>query len=295
MGSHPFHIVDVFAEKKYAGNQLAVIMQADDIDTATMQAIALEMNYPETTFVLADRADDGAWPVRIFTPVAEVPFAGHPTLGTAWIIRKELADPASRRIELALKVGRIPVTFDRSEPGDEVLWMKQMAADFGDTASAETMAAILRLGIDDIDDRYPCQDVSTGLPFWIVPLKTIDAVRRARIDLDRLEALTATARAKMIFFFAPQAAEAGNDIHSRMFGHHFGVPEDPATGSANGCFAAWLTHHRYYNTDAIDVRVEQGYSIHRPSLLRLRTSTTNHQITIQVGGRVIHTATATLL
>jgi trans-2,3-dihydro-3-hydroxyanthranilate isomerase len=282
----PFYIVDVFAEKKYAGNQLAVFREASELAGETMQRIARETNFSETAFILSDEPRAGGFDVRIFTPGEEVPFAGHPTLGTAHIIRSEISKGKADTVSLNLKVGRIPVTFGDDGYG----WMKQVEPTFGKPHPAETMAAILNLPIDDIDGRFPVQEVSTGLPFFIVPLKTIAALKTAKIDRDKYFAYIKDSSAKGILVFCPQTHEAGNDISVRVFVDYFGVPEDPATGSGNGSLAGYLVKHRYFGKESVNIRSEQGYEIGRPSLLLLRAEEDSGHIRISVGGRSITVA-----
>jgi trans-2,3-dihydro-3-hydroxyanthranilate isomerase len=279
----PFYIVDVFAEKKYAGNQLAVFREAGELSENEMQQLARETNFSETTFILQDEQRDGGFDVRIFTPREEVPFAGHPTLGTAHVIRNEILKDNSETLALNLKVGKIPVTFGQ----DGYCWMKQIEPEFGKPHPAETIAAILGLPVVDIDSRYPVQEVSTGLPFFIVPLKTIAALKTAKIDRDKYFAYIKDANAKGILVFCPQAHETQNDISVRVFVDYFGVPEDPATGSGNGCLAGYLVKHRYFGKDSIDIRSEQGYEIGRPSLLLLKAKQQGTRINISVGGKAV--------
>ena len=295
MAGFKFHIVDVFAESKYAGNQLAVVLDAGALASDRMQQIARETNFAETTFVLSSEPRDGGWDVRIFTPREEVPFAGHPTLGTSFVIREEFLGPTAERVALNLGVGRIPVRFHRSEDGSEVLWMQQKPPEFGATVDPATIARVLGLDAGDIDDRYPVQHVSTGLPFLLVPVKSLGAVRRARLVADRYAEAIRDHDAKAIFFFCREALDPENQIHARMFAEHFGVPEDPATGSANGCLAGYLVRHRVLDGDSIDVRVEQGYSIQRPSLLRLNARENDGRIEVSVGGKVVPVARGELL
>ena len=262
--SHVFYIVDVFAEEKYAGNQLAVVRGGADLSDIVLQKIALEMNYSETTFIPSDKEIDGGHGVRIFTPGGEVPFAGHPTLGTAYVIRHQiLAEPVDH-INLDMKAGRIPVTFG------EVLWMRQLPPTFGKTLDPSPFAGALDLEPGDLDDRFPVQEVSTGLPAFIIPLKTLDALRRCKVDRERYVELAG--RGKNLYVFCPEPHENGlGDLSARMFADDLGVPEDPATGSAAGCLAGYLVEHDYFGTKSVDVRVEQGYEIRRPSLLYLRS------------------------
>lgn len=278
-----FYIVDVFAEKKYAGNQLAVFREAGELSSNEMQQLARETNFSETTFILQDGERDGGYDVRIFTPGEEVPFAGHPTLGTAHIIRNEILKGKAEAILLNLKVGKIPVTFGKNG----YCWMKQIEPEFGKPHPAEAIAAILGLPVFDIDARYPVQEVSTGLPFFIVPLKTIAALKTAKVDRDKYFAYIKDSSAKGILVFCPQAHEAQNDISVRVFVDCYGIPEDPATGSGNGCLAGYLVKHRYFGKDSIDIRSEQGYEIGRPSLLLLKAEKENDKINIFVGGKAI--------
>src|SRR4030042_912475 len=132
MGKLIFYIVDVFAEEKYAGNQLAVVRDATALSDSQMQKITKEMNYSETTFIMSEEPREGGYDVRIFTPAAEVPFAGHPTLGTAYIIRQEIVRKPVQQVNLNLKVGQIPVCFDRQDDGRDILWMTPKEATFGE-------------------------------------------------------------------------------------------------------------------------------------------------------------------
>ena len=283
MNKLPFYIVDVFAERKYAGNQLAVFREAGALNGEEMQQLAREINFSETTFILRDEPRDGGYDVRIFTPGEEVPFAGHPTLGTAHIIRSEILNGKAEAITLNLKVGRIPVTFAR----DGYNWMRQIEPEFGKFHAAENLAAVLGLPLSDLDERFPVQEVSTGLPFFIVPLKTLAALKKAKIDRDKYFSYIEDTRAKGVLVFCPQAHEAANDISVRVFVDYFGVPEDPATGSGNGCLAGYLVKHRYFGKESIDIRSEQGYEIGRPSLLLLRAEDGAGHIHISVGGKSI--------
>jgi trans-2,3-dihydro-3-hydroxyanthranilate isomerase len=274
-----FYIVDVFAEEKYAGNQLAVVRGGADLPDELLRKIALEMNYSETTFVLSDEESKGGYDVRIFTPGGEVPFAGHPTLGTAYVIQHEMLAGPVGRITLKLKAGEIPVTFG------EILWMRQLPPTFGATLDPAAVASTLELERADLDDNYPVQEVSTGLPTLIVPLKNLGALQRCRLRHDRYLELVENIEAKSILVFCPEPHESA-DLSARMFAPSLGVTEDPATGSANGCLAGYLVEHRYFRTDSIDVRVEQGYEIDRPSLLYLQAARDGDEIRVDVGGRV---------
>ncbi|MDK2980753.1 MAG: trans-2,3-dihydro-3-hydroxyanthranilate isomerase [Chloroflexota bacterium] len=286
MAKIPYSVVDVFAESKYAGNQLAVFRQAAALSDLEMQQIAREVNFSETTFILSDEQHEGGFDVRIFTPGEEVPFAGHPTLGTAAVIRSELLGGKADKVVLNLKVGQIPVTFS----DDGYSWMRQVQPIFGDTHSIETFAPMLGLDASDFDARFPIQEVSTGLPFFIVPLKSLDALIAARVRREPYFDLVSRTMAKGILIFSPETHERGRDLSARVFVDYFGIPEDPATGSGNGCLAGYLVAQRYFGTDAVDVRVEQGCEIGRPSLLLLKAAKEGDGIAINVGGKSVPVA-----
>jgi trans-2,3-dihydro-3-hydroxyanthranilate isomerase len=287
MTKHSFYIVDVFAEQKYAGNQLAVFPDAKEISDKDMQTFAKEMNYSETTFILSDEKRDGGYDVRIFTPAQELPFAGHPTLGTAFVIQQEIIKKPVERVILNLKVGQIPVDFKYKGTEIEIMWMKQINPTFGATFDSGTLSTVLSLDTGDVDENYPIQEVSTGTSFIMVPLKTLDATKRATINKDRYFGLIKDTQAKAVLVFCRETYGKANHLNVRVFADYYGVPEDPATGSANGCLAGYLARHRYFGKDRIDIRVEQGHEIGRPSLLFLKAGDKKDEIDVFVGGNAL--------
>jgi trans-2,3-dihydro-3-hydroxyanthranilate isomerase len=280
-----FYIVDVFTEEKYAGNQLAVFRGGAALSSDEMQRIAREMNFSETTFIISEIERAGGYDVRIFTPNEEVPFAGHPTLGTAHIIRSEILGGPAERVILNVKAGQIPVTFNQ-DPGG-ISWMKQIEPVFGQQLDLAQVASVLSLSPAEIDDCFPIEEVSTGLPFIITPLKNLSALQKAKVNLDQLFALIEHTWAKGILVFCPEAHSQSDHISVRVFVDEYGIPEDPATGSGNGCLAGYLVRHRYWDQPAIDVCVEQGYEIGRPSLLYLKADEQAGKINVWVGGKSI--------
>ncbi|MDM7926698.1 MAG: PhzF family phenazine biosynthesis protein [bacterium] len=341
-----FVLVDVFAEAPYAGNQLAVVLGGEHLGSGAMQAVARELYFSETAFILSggsgadpsaapvvpfpggptapaagafDRAvkspspesgesephprafdshDKSALPpcpesavfdVRIFTPLEEVPFAGHPVLGTAHVLRTEVAPGLNPPVTLNLKAGRIPVRFGAAGEPD-VYWMDQLEPVFGRSVPAEQAAAVVGLAPDDLDPRFPVQEVSTGLPHVLVPLKNLDALRRAQSVRGRYLDFVRDRQAKAVLVFCAETHEPGNDVSTRMFADAYGITEDPATGSGNGCLAAYLVRHRVFGKSSLSVRSEQGYEIGRPSLLRLEAEERNGRIRVAVGGRVVTVA-----
>ncbi|MFC7132211.1 MULTISPECIES: PhzF family phenazine biosynthesis protein [Salinibaculum] len=285
------HIVDVFAREKYAGNQLAVVESGGDLSDGEMQAVADEMNYSETTFV---ESRESPFRVRIFTPEAEVPFAGHPTLGTAHVIREHVADGRPDEVVLDLNVGEVPVEI-RERDGTETLWMTQQPPEFGEGLDHEPLAEVLGLPVDALDTDWPVQIVSTGLPTIIVPLEDREALESIDLDHAAYERVTGDRDAKLVHAVCPEPREADNDMAVRMFSPFYGVPEDPATGSANGCLAAYLARHAYFGSGSVAVRVEQGYEMGRPSLLHLEATDRGDAVDVEVGGQVVDVARGELL
>ena len=304
----PLHLVDVFTRERYAGNQLAVVTDASDLEDAEMQAFATEIDFSETTHVETDAdagpRDDGAWPVRIFTPEAEIPFAGHPTLGTAYVIREYLANGRPDEVVLDLDVGEVLVEVRESADGVETLWMTQQPPAFGDELARDDLAAVLGLDTADLAENYPVQVVSTGLPTVVVTLADRDTLERIDVDRAAYDAVTGERDAKNVLAFAPDPRDGANDFAVRVFAPYYGVPEDPATGSSNGCLAAYLVRHEYgghapgdHGQITLDVRVEQGYEMDRPSLVHLRAETAeaSDEITVEVGGAVESVARGNLV
>lgn len=295
MESLLFYIVDVFAETKYTGNQLAVILNAGTLTSRQMQAIAKEINYSETTFILSNQPHSSGYPVRIFTPETELPFAGHPTLGTAYIIQQKIIQKRATEIILNLPIGQIPVNFDYDQPRFPLLWMEQQPPKFKQIISADSITKVLNLDIDSIDTRFPIQEVSTGIPFIIIPLKNQAALKSIQVNRDKYFELITTTEAKCILAFCPQTQHPENQLQVRVFCDYLGIPEDPATGSANGCLAAYLLHNSYFGSDTVDISVEQGYEIGRPSRLHLKAFYREKIIQVRVGGKVIPVAQGELL
>lgn len=287
-----FYIVDVFAEDKYAGNQLAVIFGEGvaSLSDAEMQQIAQEMNYSETSFIPSSQTEDGGYDVRIFTPQKELPFAGHPTLGTTYIIQQEIIKKPLEQIILNLGIGQIPVTLTEDEDGDEILWMQQNKPEFYQTLEVDLVAQALGLDIAEIDSRFPIQEVSTGIPFILVPLTNLAALKKAKINLESYSKLMEITHSTEILVFSPEPYSPENQISARMFAPALGIPEDPATGSANGCLAGYLIQHSYFEKDQIEVKVEQGYEINRPSILYLKARKVADTIEVRVGGKVVKVA-----
>jgi len=281
-----FYIVDVFAESRLAGNQLAVFRDCSKLSGTEMQAIAREMHFSETTFITSEAPRGGGYDVRIFTPGYELPFAGHPTLGTAYVIQSQIIKKPTRTVVLNYKVGQIPVTFAYHGGSIDVMWMRQKLPTFGQTFERGRMAKVLGLNVSDIDPKFPAQLVSTGVPFVLVPLTSLKSIRGISMDQGELSKLFKETKTTLIFVFTRETYSKRNQLNARGLGTPDNIPEDPATGSANGCLAAYLVKHRYFGRPEVNVRVEQGYEIKRRSILLLRAHETAKGIEVNVGGRV---------
>ncbi|AFK17893.1 PhzF family phenazine biosynthesis protein [Haloferax mediterranei ATCC 33500] len=297
MPTNDFHILDVFATEKYAGNQLAVFEDADTLSDDQMAALANEMNYSETTFIEGGDPERG-FDVRIFTPAGEIPFAGHPTLGTAAVLREQF--DAGDDVTLNLGVGSIPVEV-RQDAGEETYWMAQNEPEFGDQPDHETLAEVLSLDVADLDADWPVQVVSTGLPAVMIPLRDRDALGRSEVDLPAYRAFFDDVGVENLLPFCPDPRDDANDLAARMYAPGHGVAEDPATGSANGCLAGYLARHEYFGDSVVEATVEQGYEMGRPSHLHLEANDESNEgdggeeVTVHVGGRVEFVAKGNLV
>jgi len=279
-----FYIVDVFAEQKYQGNQLAVFIPDRDITTEEMLKIAREINFSETTFIMGKKPD-GSYDVRYFTPDVEIPFAGHPTLGTAYVIWKMLEQSKTDKVILNLPVGEIPVTID----GD-ILTMTQNAPEFGfQLSNMEEVANLLKINADDIAD-LPVQVVSTGLPCLTVPLKTYDALTRCAVNHEAFQYfIDNTYKCNLLAFFV----EDKSKVRVRVFVDDPGFVEDAATGSANGNLAGYLLKYNILGANKVKYDALQGVEMNRPSLLNIEATLENDTYTIRVGGKVFSIAEGT--
>jgi len=280
----PFVQFDVFSSRPFEGNPLAVFPDARGLSDQLMQALAREMNLAETTFVLprdpAVERERGVR-VRIFTVQEELPFAGHPTLGTAFALR---GSTGASEINLDLNVGKVPVRFDAT-PGEPVFGeMTQQEPKFGLIHDRETVVRATSLRDGDIDPSLPIQTISTGLTFTIVPLRGLDVIRRLQVDLARSSEYLQQSGGKFFYFVSRETVDPAARLHARML---FYGGEDPATGSASGCATAWMVEHGVAQPDE-RVLIEQGVEMLRPSRIFVRASRRdNRVVNVRVGGNAV--------
>ncbi len=294
---YKFYTCDVFTPNRFGGNQLAVMPEADGLSSRQMQQIAREFNYSETTFVFPAQQGNTR-KVRIFTPSREIPFAGHPNIGTAFVLAT-IGDFGDIRDQLAVifeeEAGLVPVTIRTGEAGK---YCCELAAPqgltLGEVITPELAAAALSLDVADIAlGVHPPQVAGVGLPFLIVELKSQDALERARFNLNVMEALQEQGTPPDILLYARDSGDF--DIRARMFAPLDGVPEDPATGSANCALAALLSHCDSADTGDYHWRIAQGVEMGRPSILEARTRKRDGVVTqALIGGDCVMVSEGTI-
>ena len=285
-----YRTVDVFTQTPLEGNPLAVFPDARGIEPATMQRIARELNLSETTFVLPATRSDCAARVRIFTPANEMLFAGHPTIGTAWVLRDAGIVPvATSHFALEENIGPVSIRID-PEP-EPIVWLATPPISSGATYDRAKCAAAISLSNADLLDGVPCRLLTAGNPNIYITLRDKAAVDRAVVDTAALRTMLGTTPPTCIFVFAPTADGA----YSRMFAPELGVPEDPATGSATGPLAAFMMEHGLAaHTDGTRLISEQGTKMGRRSILHVQIRGDHGTQAIEVGGYVTPIATATM-
>ena len=288
MKPRTYHLVDVFTDRAFGGNPLAVFLDGTGMSDALMQAIAKEFNLSETTFVLPPQNSANDFRVRIFTPADELPMAGHPTVGTTFVLAHTgLVRPGTARTKITLEegVGPIPVEIVWKDGRATFIEMQQPLPKFGPPIEDRAgVAEMLSLEPDAISADLPIQVVSCGVPFLFVPVRSLEAIRRIRFRIDVEERLKLPS--KNIFAFATETQFPGSGVHSRMFSPSLGVPEDPATGGASGPLGCYLVRHKVLASDG-ELRVvsEQGIEMGRPSFLHIRIRHDGDEITaVHVGG-----------
>ena len=296
-----FLTADVFTDTPFGGNQLAVFPDAEGIPERYYLAIAREFNYSETVFVLPARTAGHTRRLRIFTPAEEVPFAGHPTVGTAHVLAATGAIPLTgreTRIVFEEEVGpvRVMIRSDGGRPVFAQLSVAKLPEIGPPPPPGEVLAEILSLRPEDLaDGPTSAQAISCGLPFLIVPLRHRDAVRRARVRIDRWEAVLASYWATEVMVFAPEAERPGSDIRARMFAPAFGIVEDPATGSACAALGGYLAARDRTAAGTLRWVVEQGFEMGRPSLLEVEADKQGGAVTaVRVGGATVLVSEGTM-
>lgn len=275
---------DVFSSRKLEGNSLAVFFDGRGLADAEMQSIAREMNLSETTFILprdAAMEREHGIRVRIYTVQEELPFAGHPTLGTAFALRGESGVP---QVTLELNVGKVPVHFEDRAGEPPFGEMTQIDPTFLTQHDREAVARATGIGIQNFDESLPIETVSTGVPFTVTPLKSLVVIQNLQVDLAGAAEYLAKSAGKFFYFVTRETVDRDARLHARML---FNNGEDPATGSAAGCAAAWMVARGVAQSDE-RVMIEQGIEMKRPSRIFVRSSQLNNRVVnVRVGGHSV--------
>ncbi|HTW51677.1 MAG TPA: PhzF family phenazine biosynthesis protein [Stellaceae bacterium] len=292
-----FVTLDVFTSRRFAGNPLAVVLDAEGLETEAMQAIAREFNLAETVLVLPPQDPAHRARLRIFTPATELPFAGHPTVGTAVLLNR-LDGGGARDFVLEEKIGPIPCATASIDPGRgrARFQLARLPEPLGEPAARETIAAALGLAPEEIgfDDFRPSL-WSAGISFTFVPVRGLDAIRRCEPRLEHWKAAFARHERSSAYVFCRETVEAGSAFHARMFAPRLGVYEDPATGSAAAAFAGALLRFAPPGDGEHDTVIEQGFELGRPSLITLSVAVRDRRLTgAAIGGEAIAVSEGTI-
>ncbi len=284
MKTVPFYQIDVFTDQPLGGNPLALFPEVPGWSDATLQKIAREMNLSETVFLFPSENSSADFDMRIFTPGKEIPFAGHPVIGTAFaIFNKVWLEPNVKEVKLKLPAGLINVKAKE----DGICCMQQPQPEFLDIfEDLPLLAKALGIHLEDILPSSPAQVVSTGFPCLFVPLKTLKALKAVQVNSESLFTLLRTTNVDMIYAFSQETESPNSTVHSRSFAPFIGIPEDPATGSAGGALGAYLVHYGIVSDG--NILIEQGYEVNRPSSLYVAVRINmQSEWEIEVGGKCV--------
>lgn len=290
---------DVFTDRRFGGNQLAVFPDAREIPPELMAPIAKEFNYSETTFVLPPDDPSHTAKVRIFTPGGELRFAGHPTVGTAHVLATIGAVKLTgneTKIVFEEGVGPVPVTIRSTDGRPEFAQLSvAQLPEFTPGPDAGRLAEALSLSPSDLHETMKPESASCGTAFLMVPLRNRDAVRRARVNATAFDDVLSGYLTNKVMVFATEAEQAGHDIRARMFAPAIGVPEDPATGSAAAGLAGYLAVREARRDGTLRWIIEQGFEMGRPSILEIEADKASDKITgVRVGGRTVMVCEGTM-
>ena len=286
-------LVDVFTNQPFGGNQLAVFSDASGLTPEIMQALAKELNLSESAFVLPSQDAASDYRVRFFTPAVELPMAGHPTVGTAYVLAYQgmiqLVEPETT-ITFEEGVGVVPVTLSVQEGQVHLIQMRQPLPTFGPIfTDREAIANMLSIDPALLDTTLPLEVVSCGVPFLFVPIKSLEAMRAIRFRLDIWERVLRDFAAPHVFVFTQEVIHPDSTVHSRMFAPAMGIAEDPATGAASGPLGCYLVRHGLVQparAGSSQMVSEQGFELGRPSLVQVKIELDGQLITgVSIGGQ----------
>jgi trans-2,3-dihydro-3-hydroxyanthranilate isomerase len=285
-----FMTLDVFTRTRFSGNPLAMVLDAQGLDTAAMQIIAREFSHPETVFVLPPENGAHRARLRIFTPTSELPFAGHPTVGAAVGLARLAGGAGQQSFVLEENIGPVSCTAQAydADSGEGEFNLPRLPTDVGNVPDVAAMAGALGLAAGDIGGDYPPARWSAGVAFTFVPVRTSVAVARARPDAATFEKVFGIGGPAMVYIISTETADPHHHLHARMFAPSRGIAEDPATGSAVAAFAGLHAAHRKPGDGAHRLVIEQGYEMDRPSLMNLSLTIAQGALTVaSIGGDAV--------
>ncbi|MDT5062370.1 MAG: trans-2,3-dihydro-3-hydroxyanthranilate isomerase [Acidobacteriota bacterium] len=288
-----YHLVDVFTDRAFGGNPLAVCTNGRGLSSELMQSIAKELNLSEMTFVLPPEDSSNDYRVRIFTPGSELPMAGHPTVGTSFILAREhMIELGAEETTIKLEegVGTIPVTIKFKDGAPDLIWMQQPLPIFGPRIEdVRGVAEMLSIAPEAIETRWPIEIVSCGVPFLYVPLKNLQAARNIKFRLDVWERVMGNSGVSEVFVFTKETELDGSSVHSRMFAPAIGIYEDPATGAASGPLGCYLVRHEVLPaSQRSEFTSEQGIEMGRPSIIKIIIEQGAGEISrVRIGGQCV--------
>lgn len=291
-----YELIDVFTSRPFGGNQLAVFHDETELTAETMQKIARELNLSETVFIRPPQNPENQKSLRIFTPKVELPMAGHPTVGAAFVLANKgiiPTEPGTNEWTLEEQIGEIPVMVYKEGTDVAKVEMTQPLPVFGSHFRKPGLVAdLLSLSPKDLDHRFPIQSVSSGVPFLFIPVRTLAAMKEINFRVDIWERqFSQNQYTQHIFVFTMQTEEKQSTVHSRMFAPAMGIQEDPATGAASGPLGAYLVEHGVIPPakDGIyEIRSEQGFEIKRPSYIDIMITKTGSKISeVKIGGQSV--------
>jgi trans-2,3-dihydro-3-hydroxyanthranilate isomerase len=289
-----YYIVDVFTDRQFGGNPLAVFTDGRGLSAEMLQRLAREMNLSESTFILPPEDPSNHFKLRIFTPGKELPMAGHPTVGTSFVLARErMFDWSGGEAELRLEegVGLIKVRLEFRDGAPNMIWMTQLPPRFGPSIDdVAAVAEMLSIAPSDLNTDLPVEAVSCGVPFLIVPVRDLATMRRLRMRQDVSSRLLEPLGLSEVFVFAPEVEYPGSTVHSRMFAPDSGIAEDPATGGASGPLGSYMVRYGLMPAEPTAYIVsEQGVEMGRPSFIHIQVTREGGEITrVQVGGQAVY-------
>ena len=281
-----FYIVDVFAQTQFSGNPLAVVVNANELDKETKQAIAAEMNFSETCFLNAIESIQGGFDLQIYTPSQEIAFAGHPILGAAKVLVDQYYSGNEKSIKFNLQEAQVKIIIDDNDYSPGNIWFSSPEIAMGPIISKINIASILNVNVDIFNSNLPVQQISASTSALILPMANNNELQKFIFNSDVFEKLSENNLPNLLYCFTEETLEKANDYQVRFFFNSHGVREDPATGNGAAFFGAYLAEHIFHENSKI-IKIEQGQNLGRPSLISIKLDRDQDKSYVRVGGNVV--------